>query len=395
MNYTHRAFLSLLGLSLTLFFANYVIDLGNYKTLFYYCAFFLLVISCLDHASLLRLVQRREVALLLCGALLLLLLGLLPLPDNGATRRYLQNIVYFAILTLAALTLIEQLPAGIRRAMPALFSLLFCAGLVYQLAGLLTVNSLTAHYWNQHFLAQFCLIALPVLSFCLLRHPTAISVALWLPFTAIALLLLVVTQSRPGWIALLISLGLLATLYLRGRSRGLILGALVIGMSATYLLLPELVAASVDDLIENIGQEERVTIWRDGLRMQLDADPLYWLFGHGPGSYKGHFASFNTYQDAIYFPHNYVLELLFESGIIGLTLVCAMYGGLFKIAHPMVRNDSKDRPLMLTLLWILLAQLLFCFLTLPFYSKHVTLLQAPIVAGIFYLHAKSKQSTTR
>ncbi len=132
------------------------------------------------------------------------------------------------------------------------------------------------------------------------------------------------------------------------------------------------------------GGDERVQIWTDTLRMISDNDWQAWLVGHGIGSFREHFASYSApaYRNFT-LPHNHFLELLYESGSIGLGLVMGLLGCLVvhslrlaRTLEPLDLRRVAQCNLAAFSIWFT-----FSFLTFSVYSRY-TLYPLGILVGV-------------
>lgn len=385
---------ALLYFLLLAFYANFIFKTGNYKTLFYICSIVAVVCFSLNYNRLLDLVRTKQVACFVMLSIIPLLLGALPFEDIQPTKRYLQNIVYFIVLCITIIFCLKSMTPKWREYSPAIIASLCILGMFFHLYGVIEVNALTGFYSNPHYLALFCVISLPAVSYPLLKNRTIFKTIAWIVAIGVIFYLLVNTSSRPAWGALLLGYGAGCGLLLRGNVRIIALACMVVVAILTYLLLPNLVGARVDELIINLAVEERVYIWGDTFRMQLASEPVSWIFGHGPGSFKANFEIFHTTQYFLYFPHHFFLEIMFESGIIGVLVISFLYFKLYSLLFFVFNNDYSKRLLMLTLFVCLTSHLIFTFFTVPFYSKYVILIQAPIVALILYYYDETRKRIT-
>ena len=289
--------------------------MGNYKTLFYNCLVVALVCFLLNYQLLLSLIRTKEVACFVALSITPLVFGFLPSEDIASTKRSLQNIVYFILLCIIILFCIKSLTPKWRRSAPSIIAMLCLSGMAFHLYGVVEVSSLRGFFSNPHYLALFCLMSVPVITYLLLEHGANSKKVVWAVSVCVIFFLLINTSSRPAWFALIVGYGVGFGLFLRGwqRAGSLILMTLLAVLG--YLLLPDFIAGRVDEFVINFAQEERFEIWRGAFQMQLARDSTSWLFGAGPGSYKALFEAYNTYESFFYFPHNFFVEILFESGI--------------------------------------------------------------------------------
>lgn len=376
-------------LSLLLFYVDFVVDVGNYKTLIYAAMFFLVLAFLSEPKSLLPVVQSKEILFTSFVGVILIGMAFLPLEVIRPHKLYLQHLLYFVVLNVAIFYLLRLFSGNALERIWLLVVLLLAAGVLYQFQGYLAFKNVNSYFWNPHFLAQFCLFALVGLSCFIIQCRRPWVVVFFLPLTFLALFLLIQSQSRPAWIAMLISLVVVFVIYLKDRWRLLgVVGVFALAGSC-YLLFPKLVAYRFMSLIDNLATEERVFIWNDALVMQSDVGLVGWFVGHGPGGMMEYFQSdYNTFGHHIKFPHNFVLEVLFESGLIGLLSVVALYGFIFVLIHRAIKVSEASKETRLSLIVIfatMLSQLIFTSITVPFYSKYVLLTQSPLIAMAIFL----------
>ena len=226
---------------------------------------------------------------------------------------------------------------------------------------------------NVHYLALYTVITLPALYFFVLETGTA---ARWLLVLALAgdFWLLLKTQSRPGFLALLAA-SLAAIPYLSKRHRLIAASAIVLVPAALYFTGLLGFADRVNDLVANFAREERPVIWRETLELQSRSTMAQWWFGHGLGQFHWDYqaiSSFHSRREDYYSPHNFLLDLLYSHGIAGLISFLLAYGLLFgKLAA--VTSQSRERSgkaVGMLLISMSTAHLVHGFLTMPFFSRH-------------------------
>jgi len=241
---------------------------------------------------------------------------------------------------------------------------------------------------NPHYLAQYCLLLLYVSAFLYSISTRRIKIVLTGTMILLALLL-VNTGSRTAWLALLIS-GTIYYLLLRHRVSWKVPLVIAAGLMLAYIANLGGLKARTDDLAENITREERVTIWRNTVQMQLESTPRAWLFGHGIDSFKQDFKKHSQYHlEGIDFnaPHNHALEILYTSGILGLTWVAGLIFYLFLTLYRHWRR-TPDSWMPATLIALLSANMLFGAITISFFSSY-SLLIFSVVAGLLIHRNKS------
>jgi len=115
----------------------------------------------------------------------------------------------------------------------------------------------------------------------------------------------------------------------------------------------------------------------DALRMLSDNSLNDWLLGHGIGSFRYYFPDYNTFKvngvlQNWSFPHNFLFQIIFENGIIGLLTIFAgialLMIGLWRAYH--LLEDKNDRYLSVTIFIIFWINFIHGALTLSFYHKY-------------------------
>jgi O-antigen ligase len=118
--------------------------------------------------------------------------------------------------------------------------------------------------------------------------------------------------------------------------------------------------------------DERSVLWADTWRMQLDAQPLPWIVGHGTGGFQENFPEYSRFPSiGFVFPHNFMLEVLHNNGLIGLLTFTFSLVAYFYFSIKSYRASTQNDALLLALA-LFVAVLLFTFLTLPLLSRYTT-----------------------
>ena len=113
----------------------------------------------------------------------------------------------------------------------------------------------------------------------------------------------------------------------------LIAGACILGYHAAKLPLENI----------NVVSHYRIRLWMDTMRLIADAP----LVGHGVGSFARIFPAFQSdalgylfsFEQPIFFSHNEILEILVESGVIGLALFAFT---IIVCLSPVVKNGLRS-----------------------------------------------------
>jgi O-antigen ligase len=187
-------------------------------------------------------------------------------------------------------------------------------------------------------------------SFC--RPITATSVLL-VPLSLYAAAMVVMVQNRGAVLGLVASL---VALFLSARSRGRwFLLSLIPTVAAAAWVLRAGLAGRFREIYAN-GQfldtaAHRLEIWRGSLEIVR----RHWLFGVGPGNFNDFLPRYTGGRVDGY-AHNSVVEILGETGVIGL----ALYVGVFAAAGWMLARTVRssagwERPVSIGLLGALAA----------------------------------------
>ena len=105
--------------------------------------------------------------------------------------------------------------------------------------------------------------------------------------------------------------------------------------------------------------DERLVLWGDSWKMQVESSLQNWIFGHGFGGFRENFSEYSSFSNAIQFvfPHNFLLEVLYNNGLLGVMSFPAAFTGIIIKLHKNYRI-SKD---ILNILAIMLVVSLFLF----------------------------------
>lgn len=257
---------------------------------------------------------------------------------------------------------------------------------------------LTGLFSNMHYLAQFSIITIPLIIFLIISGRGLLRFGLSL-LLAGDLWLLMKSQSRPGFLAII--LAALVILPLLSFKRGLLaLATLIVLIGGLYGSDGFGFATRINDLIEHFFQEERLLIWRETLAMQSQSTLAEWWFGHGLGQFYWDYQKVSSFRrtDDFSSPHSYILELLYGHGIIGLS-VFTLAVGYFLLSLYRTVNRTHDPGwhqfgIMLTSMAV--ADLLFGFLTMPFFSRHnLYPLILILGTGIWYINTSNASGSKR
>lgn len=241
---------------------------------------------------------------------------------------------------------------------------------------------------NPHHLALFILLTGPLIFILALNNGGWKKLFLIFLLT-ISLWMLLKTSSRPAWLAILF--GVISLIpFVSFKVRRLVLTLVIVLPLLLYVFSSQFHDRMLD-LIMNISTEERVDIWKNTWLMLKQSSITEWLIGHGFNSYSAAYNVFTQLQGPQYtHPHNFILELLFTSGILGLLLAAILYFYLTKIFINLIHKvDAKNNFYVGKLSLAIFMMLSFhIFLTLPFYTtyNYYVLVMAYLVGHYFLYH---------
>ncbi|MDP3088576.1 MAG: O-antigen ligase family protein [Methylotenera sp.] len=243
---------------------------------------------------------------------------------------------------------------------------------------------------NPHYLALYSAVAFIIAMYCFFRVSVRIKFLIGIAILLLGVILLH-TSSRPTWIGLIFS-GVLALLFLNRQSRrffGLSIAIILIGLTLTNA---DNFASRFEALLFNLNIEERVVIWQDTWEMQTQSSYSQWLLGHGLDSFEERFKPYSHYHlQNIDFnsPHNFVLELLFISGAIGLLLAVCMMWLIYKNLLAGINNQNQYKNIYLVLLVVITSNLILVGITLPFFTSYNLNIIAIVTGSMLYLREVS------
>ena len=248
-----------------------------------------------------------------------------------------------------------------------------------------------AIFSNIHYFSLFAVITLPVSLFCIWKIRRPFLKGLMSLCALCGAYLLLNTGSRPGWLAL-ISAGLAVVPFARGKTRFFLLGVLFFIPLVLYSGDILGFKTRINGLLFNLAKEERVTLWSDAWEMQKASDWQGWLIGHGLGSFFHYFKTYSHLKSQFVFPHNFFLEILFNSGVITLMTVIAGYASFYYalITLWFKTMDQGHKQLAVLLISVMTAHFVHTFLTLPFLTGRAILSLAIIVGAAIWLLRQEK-----
>ncbi len=222
-----------------------------------------------------------------------------------------------------------------------------------------------------------------------LRLLAGYSVLLFLP-------VMLLTQSRSGWIGTVVGIGV--TVLLLSMKKGkkwffTTLALTAIGVVALAVALWSFSDIFRSRILEAMAGNVRLQLWRDTL-MMIRASPIW---GFGPGSWPWVYPEFRTINVHLFYnyAHNEYLQLTAEYGLVGLGLFAAvLITGCIKLLHAFIKVErDKDANLVAGFLGSLAACLahgMFDFNFHIYANNHVLILVAGVVVGGLYASGQWK-----
>ncbi len=225
---------------------------------------------------------------------------------------------------------------------------------------------------NPHYLSSFSMLTIPAIAYCFMATKGWYKF-LFLPVALLDIDLLLKIGSRPAILGIAVGT-IFVFIFLTGgwRRWGSLLLLCVILISL-YITDYGNVYSRFEELIVNFLQEERFSLWRSAWNMLKDNSLMAWIVGNGIGAGRSVLPQYSTgVLKTFIFSHNYLLEICYENGIIGVILV---FGGivwfLIYAVKAAKQTDNKNIGLLIKcMIVIFISWLIHTGLTFPFYSKY-------------------------
>ena len=254
-------------------------------------------------------------------------------------------------------------------------------------------------YSNMHHFGSFTSMILPILFYFAIRSKGVLRLSCSVCAIG-AFYLLWESSSRISWLSFFGSVLIAAFVFLRNKKLWLgLAGVMAVSFIAAFVSGFGAIKSRISDILVNWRTEERITVWTDTLRMLSDNSFADWLFGHGIGSYRYYFPGYSTLKiDGVIvnwnFPHNFLLQIIFENGVIGLLTMSAgmalLVVGLWR-GYRRLKKES-DRYLLVTIFTLFWINFIHGALTLSFYHKYFIYPLSMIVGISLILLEKTGQN---
>lgn len=181
---------------------------------------------------------------------------------------------------------------------------------------------------NPNVLGEYILLVLPICAALIWQKRGAVSKLVYIAAAGILFVTLILTFSRGCWIGFMVTAGLFVTFVC-----GKIWGLALIALPFVPMVLPESIInrfLSVGDMKDS-STSYRVYIWMGSLAMIRD----FWASGIGPGTqaFKAVYPFYSYSGIVAPHSHNMFLQILVESGIVGIGIFLAI---LFMFGKKMI-----------------------------------------------------------
>jgi hypothetical protein len=244
---------------------------------------------------------------------------------------------------------------------------------------------------NPHYLSSFAILALPMIIYSFFVT-TGWYKFIFVPIAIMNTDILLQAGSRPAFIGI-VSGALFVFIFLtKGRRKWYGLTLIFLILAILYITEYANLAPRLEELIVNITKEERVQLWSKAWNELTENSMRAWIFGHGIGRFPVAYTQGSASQTMFFvFPHFHIVEIVYQSGLIGGILIFGGLALLFaSIVNAVRKNQNrKIRLLLKCLLVALISWLIHCGLTFPFYSKYSLYPLAFILGAILVLVGKT------
>ena len=333
---------------------------------------------------------RYWITLAICGYLILF--GFL-FASHHVKTKYFEYLIRMlcVVFTIHCLSL-KKIDSLVYKLLPVVWCLSVC----WQFTAVHIFKMPFGTYNNPHYLAYFLISILPLLvySFWVFNERYKL---IFILISVLAVDMLLRTGSRPAFVGLTVAVFFVLVFLTKNRTKWY--GLLMIGAAFGIIYYTNYGGANdrIKDLAVNLLNEERVHLWKSASQMLRNNNPIDWIFGNGLGGYRKVYANYVAPEfRPFFFPHIHPLEILYDNGIIGLSLV---FGGLMTLFILIVKTlrskiGKNISTLLKCMLVIFLCWMIHSSLTFPFYSKYA---QYPLgfILGTLLVMIKGKSGQSR
>lgn len=349
------------------FFSFFALNRGGAVVFIDACAVFLLINLITGRYSLKSIPKSHLVTLAIC----VYLLGTSILFSLKTSHyRWMAYMIRMLCLVFAIHCLSHK---GIKDWVANLFIIVLSVAVCWQAASYHIFRMPWGTFSNPHLLSSFSMAALPVIIYALIVTRRWYKFCL-LPVAFLDIDLLLRIKSRPAVLGVVVGAVFVFIFMVKGWRKWASL--LLVGCTLLVMYLTDYgnVYSRFEELIINFSTEERLPLWTAAWNMLKDNSLTAWVFGNGIGGGRSVIPEYipDPRLKTLIFSHNYLLEICFENGVIGVILVFGGIGSLLFYAIRTARQtDNKNRRILIScMVAAFISWLIHAGLTIPFYSKY-------------------------
>jgi len=348
------------------FFTFFALNRGG-VVVFIEASFCLLVINLIAGEYRLRKIPLRYWATIAISGYLMLQ-SVIFHPDISHYR-WMANLVRMLCVVLAIHCLVQK---RFKDWVKILLIVVFCSAVYWQLCTYYILNMQFGTFSNPHIISNFTMLAFPLIIYFIWITPKWYKL-IFIPIGILDADFIIRTGSRPAIIAITLAAFFASFFLTRGRKRWIGVLLICTFFAVLYSTHYAGLADRLGTLVVDLPTEDRIQIWSATSDMLKDNSIQAWIVGNGIGSFRKVFKAYAPPEEMNeIFPHSFFFEILYQSGLIGVTLVAAGLILLFFAAFRSLQNTSNKRINLLIkfLVVTLISWLIHSGLTLPIYSKY-------------------------
>ena len=197
---------------------------------------------------------------------------------------------------------------------------------------------------------------------------------LWIAATTLSSIAIILSKSEAAWIAVVATLFIAFLINKKTRKKA---GLLLIALILLVTLIPTLkTPISQKLLLQDYSGQVRITIWKESFEMLKDKP----LFGAGLSGYKTELAPYHkaTHLELFEYPHNIILNIWTELGILGL------------IAAGFFAFQILKKPKFTIATFVLLEMTIHALVDVPYFKNDLSVLTWIFIAILVTQYANRK-----
>jgi len=373
------------------FFSFFALNRGGVVIFIDACFIFLLINVIFGDYRLKRIPESYWILFAICAYLLL-----------GSVLFSFQNSDYGRMTKLArmlciVMTIHCMIGKRIKKWTTLLFGIVLSAAVCWQIAYYYIYKHPFGTFSSPHYFANFTVLALPIIIYFSVTANSWFKL-LFIPIALLDLDLIFKIGSRPAILGIFVAPLIVITFMTKGRKKWLSLVLFGIILLSIYISNYGNIVVKFKDLLASLPKEERVQLWITSWNMLKDNNLMAWITGSGVGSFRMAFPQYSP-SELMWlgrtFPHNYILEICYENGIVGLIMVC---GGFLLLLVSAFQASSRIiekniRLFLYCLIVVLLIWSIHTGLTFSFYGKYSQYSLAFILGSLLVVIENSKDKS--